>query len=88
VVVNSVESALTSASQSDEVFIIGGAQLFEQTLSHIQRLYLTVIHHTFDGDAYFPELDMSEWSEQERVNHHADEQNAYEYSFITYDRVG
>jgi dihydrofolate reductase len=88
VVVNSPESALVGAMGSDEVFVIGGAQLFEQMLPSIQRIYMTVIHYAFEGDAYFPALDMSQWAEQERLEHSPDEQNAYEYSFITYDRVG
>jgi dihydrofolate reductase len=87
VVANSIASALDASAYSDEIFIIGGALLFEHLLPRIQRIYMTVIHHEIDGDAYFPQMDMSEWLERERSDHLADAQNAYEYSFITYDRV-
>jgi dihydrofolate reductase len=87
VVVNSVTSALEASAESDEIFIIGGALLFEHLLPRIQRIYMTVIHHEIDGDAHFPEMKMSEWLECERSDYQADAENAYDYSFITYDRM-
>lgn len=86
-VVNSIETALVSAGDQEEVFVIGGAQLFQQMLAQIQRLYLTVIHKNFDGDAFFPELNMNEWREIKHENHEPDDQNKYDYSFIMLDRI-
>jgi dihydrofolate reductase len=85
-VVNSIEHALEAVAYSDEVFIIGGALLYHQTLSLIQRLYMTIIHQYFDGDAFFPEINLQEWSEIERVTCQADDNNPYSYSFIVLDR--
>lgn len=86
VVVNSIEHALEAARYSEEVFIIGGALLFQQTLSLIQRFYITIIHHSFEGDTYFPEINMDEWAETERIDCQSDDENKYPYSFITLDR--
>ena len=71
---------------SDEVFIIGGALLYQQTLSITQRLYLTIIHHEFEGDAFFPSLNLDEWTEIQRVDHEPDTANPYPYSFMVLDR--
>ncbi|MDR3478067.1 MAG: dihydrofolate reductase [Gammaproteobacteria bacterium] len=87
VVANSIEGALDAAAYSEEIFIIGGALLYEHMLPRIQRLYLTIVHHKFEGDAFFPELNMKEWKETHREDCEADETNPFSYSFITLDRV-
>lgn len=86
VVVNSIEHALDAVGYSEEVFIIGGALLYHQTLSLTQRLYMTLIHHHFDGDTFFPDINTHEWSEVERVDCQVDAENLYPYSFIVMDR--
>lgn len=85
VVVTSIEDAITRAAEENaqEIFIIGGAEVYKQLLPHVQRIYLTIVHEQFAGDAFFPELDLKEWKEVERETHAADENNAYSYSFIT-----
>jgi dihydrofolate reductase len=86
VVANSIATALASVSDNDEVFVIGGAALFQQMLPIIKRLYLTVIHHPFDGDTFFPDIHDAEWNEVARENHQPNVENPYAYSFITLDR--
>jgi dihydrofolate reductase len=86
VVANSLETALLAADYSEEIFVIGGAVLYQHLLPRTHRLYMTLIHHSFDGDAYFPELNIDEWQEIEREDHDADKDNIYSYSFITLDR--
>lgn len=85
-VVNSIDTALASVAEQEEVFVIGGALLYQQMLPRVERLYLTEIHHQFDGDTFFPELDLDEWKEVERVDHLADGENGYAYSFVVLDR--
>lgn len=85
-VVNSIETALAAVSYSEEIFVIGGAILYQHMLPRIQRIYMTIIHHYFEGDAFFPELKISEWNEIERVDHAVDSENIYPYSFITLER--
>jgi len=85
---HSIESALTTAAlqHSEEIFIIGGALIFQETLPLIQRLYLTLIHESIEGDAYFPELNSAEWQKIEQIDHHPDKENNYSYSFKILDR--
>jgi len=79
---------LAHAHHTGEIFIIGGVDIYTQCLPQIQRLYLTLIHHTVeDGDAYFPLLDNKAWQETSRTDHNADENNAYAYSFICLERL-
>jgi dihydrofolate reductase len=89
VVVTSPEQALQQAAAlpAKEIFIIGGAEIYHQLLPITQRIYLTIVHHTFAGDAYFPVLDTTAWQETNRTRHTADEKNAYDYSFLTLERV-
>ena len=86
IVVNSIEHALKAVDYSDEVFVIGGALLYHQTLAMTQRLYLTIIHQEFEGDAYFPAVNPDEWSEIERTSYQPDAANPYAYSFVILDR--
>lgn len=87
-VVSSLNEALSLVpSSAKEIFIIGGAEIYQQLLAHIQRIYLTIVHHEFEGDAYFPELNMKEWHEIERIHHQQDQNNHYAYSFVILERA-
>ncbi|MCW5619131.1 MAG: dihydrofolate reductase [Nitrosomonas sp.] len=94
IVVHTLEAALQQrepgvlSKQEDELFIIGGARLYEQTLGLVQRLYLTEIQQDFDGDAFFPEFDRREWSEISRERHISDGKTGIplEYHFVILDR--
>lgn len=87
VVVNSIETALLAVDYCEEAFVIGGALLYQQLLPKVRRLYLTEIYHDFDGDAFFPELDMSEWQLVSREDHEPDIDNSYAYSFLILERI-
>jgi len=69
-----------------KIFIIGGAEIYQQLMPLTKRLHLTVVHHTFSGDTFFPKLDEKEWLETERTDHCADESNPYPYSFVTLNK--
>ncbi len=86
IVVHSIDEALRRAANDPEIFIIGGAKIYEQTLDRANRLYLTLVHATVSGDTYFPEFNRAQWIEREKEWHEADEKNSYAYSFITFDR--
>jgi dihydrofolate reductase len=89
----SLDAALESAAAQafidgvEEVMVIGGAQLYELALPVADRLYLTRVHAEIRGDTVFPEVDWDNWVTRsaERVN--ADEQNAFDLSFLCYERV-
>jgi len=71
---------------ADELMIIGGAEVYELALPQADRLYLTTIAASFDGDAWFPEYSEHEWREVFREAHSADEANAWDYTFRILER--
>jgi dihydrofolate reductase len=74
-------------SSTDEIFIIGGEQIFRQAIPHlVDRIYLTLIHETFEGDAFFPEFDPSVFLLISRQDFKADTENRYDYSFLVYEK--
>ena len=85
-VVHSIEQALDAAAGSDELMIIGGAGLYQQTLGLADRLYLTRVRAEVDGDTWFPEIDLQQWHEVACESHRADENNEHDYDFIILDR--
>jgi dihydrofolate reductase len=87
-VVHSLESAIEIAGQSNdsEIFIIGGAEIFTQSMNIANRLYLTEIKTTLEGDTYFPIVDKTRWEETSRKVHTADERHAYAFDFVVYEQ--
>jgi dihydrofolate reductase len=87
-VVHSIEEGIKKAEAFDinEVFIIGGAQIFESVISSANRIYLTRIHHRFEGDAYFPAIDAQQWNLVKERFCTADDKNAYSHSFQVWER--
>ncbi|VAW76848.1 Dihydrofolate reductase [hydrothermal vent metagenome] len=87
VVVHSVDQALKAAADSDEVMVIGGANLYQQLLERTDRLYLTQVKTNVEGDAWFPEFDMTQWHEIARESHSNDEKNDFDFEFVTLERI-
>ncbi|WP_276346514.1 dihydrofolate reductase [Daejeonella sp. JGW-45] len=85
--VSSLQEAFLLCEGEEEVFIIGGAQIFEHSLSLADVIYLTVIHHRFDADTFFPKIDKKAWKEVESSSHQPDEKNKYSYTFIKYSKA-
>lgn len=91
-VVNSVEDALALSAQlaapdlDAEIMVIGGAQIFEQTLPIAHRIYLTQINADIEGDVYFPEFPREQWIEVARENRPATEKNPWTWSFLILER--
>lgn len=85
VVAGSLKEALAKA-EGDEVFIIGGGEIYEQALSLADKLYVTRIDENFDGDVFFPEIDEKVWELIERKEGTVDEKNKYPHAFLTYRR--
>ena len=80
-VVHSLEEALTAVQGEDEAFIIGGAELFKATIKDIQKIYLTEIHESFEGDVYLPELDLASWRTIHSEEFPKDGNTPYAYRF-------
>lgn len=86
-VVGSLADALAATADADEAMIIGGATLYAAALPSADRLYLTVVHATFEGDTHFPPLDPTAWRVVEVEHREADDKNPYATSYYTLDRV-
>jgi dihydrofolate reductase len=81
--VSSLEEALLLTGSN--CFIIGGGEIYKQSLELADKIYLTLVHHEFEGDTQFPELG-TEWATIDTKDFTADEKNQYDYSFIEYER--
>jgi dihydrofolate reductase len=86
IVAHSVREALQACRGDDEIFVIGGADLFRETLPIADRIYLTIVDAEPAGDTFMPEFDMGEWSETSAQSFSADGKHAYGYRFAVLDR--
>ncbi len=90
VVVDSLQAALKIAAdvkQAAEVFITGGAHLYDKFIHQADRLYLTLIDQHFEGDTFFPDYTQYKWKQVQKMTHQADEKNPYPYTFLILDRL-
>ena len=74
-------------SLGDDIFVIGGAQVYAATIHLANRLYVTEVHARIDGDAHFPAVDPAIWREASHEKHSSDEKNQYTYDFVVYERI-
>lgn len=88
-VVHSLEEAVAAAADfgAKEIFVIGGAEIFAASLPQADRIYVTRIYHSFEGDVFFPELNETEWGLQSERRCEADEKDRYNHSFQMFERV-
>ena len=86
VVAHSIEEVLKLGKDVPELMICGGASVYKQFLPLAQRLYLTYIHQSFEGDTYFPEFDINDWKEIKRIDNKANEKNKFDYSFVVLEK--
>jgi dihydrofolate reductase len=87
IVAHSVREALEASKGDDEILVIGGADLFRETLPVADRLYLTVVDAEPEGDTFMPEFDLRAWRETSSQDFAPDEKHAHGYRFTIYDRV-
>lgn len=85
-VARSIDRALALAGDAREVMIAGGASVYKQFLPVADKMYLTIIDATPEGDVYFPEYDESKWREVKKESHPANDQNEYSYTFLVMER--
>ncbi|REJ81582.1 MAG: hypothetical protein DWQ48_09375 [Bacteroidetes bacterium] len=82
-----LKEAISFASSDTELFIFGGGEIFQEAIPLADKIYMTRVHTTIQGDTYFPELNPEEWTVTESESFSADEKNEFDYSFITMERV-
>jgi dihydrofolate reductase len=87
-VVNNIEDAIAKAKESDakEIFIIGGGEIFKQTIDIVSRIYLTRVHATVEGDTYYPEIKKDKWKLVSEQSFPADDKNNYPYTFEVWEK--
>ena len=85
-IVHSVDEVLNVCKDEEEVFIIGGAQIYKLFIENVHRLYLTRVHHEFAADTYFPDININNWIILEKENFEPDERNKFSYSFVNYEK--
>jgi dihydrofolate reductase len=85
---SNMDEAMKAAADTDakEVFVIGGGEIFKQVLPQANRVYLTRVHTSLEGDAFFPELPAKEWELLSQLDFMADAKHAYAYSFQVWQR--
>lgn len=89
IVVNTIDEALKLGEENkqEEVFILGGGEIYKQAMELADKIYLTEIKESFEGDTYFPEIDYSKWQETKRTEFEPDEKNPYPYAFVELKRI-
>ena len=89
-VVSDLDAAIKKAAEADvkEAFIIGGGEIFQQGMAIVDRIYLTRVHATFEGDAFFPVIDPDVWGLSSNRDFETDEKHAFRYSFQVWERIG
>lgn len=85
VIVNSLEAALSASGTDEEVFLIGGAELYQIGLELADKLYVTEVHATFEGDAFLPSFNLESWQEASRERREA--ANGMAFSYVVYERI-
>lgn len=85
-IVSNIEDAFKAVEPGRDAVVIGGEQIFRQTIDLVDRIYATEVHASLPADTFFPKLDMHIWSEISREVHAADERNKYPYDFVVYER--
>ena len=89
-VTHTIDEAIAKAKESDakEIFIIGGGEIFKQTIGIVDRIYLTRVHTTVEGDTSYPEINKAQWKLTKSDSFLADEKNNYPYTFEVWERIG
>lgn len=86
VVVNSIEHATRLLNEEEDLLVVGGANLYQQTLPLADRMHLTEVNMEVEGDAFFPDINASEWLEISREHHPADDRHKVDFDFVEYQK--
>ena len=86
IVVNSISAAVAITKNDDKAFIIGGGEIYRQSLAIATAIELTRVHAEVEADTFFPEIDTNQWKLMNKEYHAADEKHNYSFTFLTYRR--
>lgn len=86
-VVSSLDEALVKLHSDNEVFIIGGGEIYKQSIDLVDNIYLTLVNTVIDADVYFPEVDSTQFQLVWEEKHVADEKNKLDYTFQKFEKI-
>ena len=86
IVVDSLPKAIAVCPPAEELFIIGGGEIYNQSIEIADKLDITRVHHTFEADTFFPEIDLNKWKLTSAELHPKDEKHPFDFTFQTYLR--
>jgi dihydrofolate reductase len=86
IVVDSLQKAITVCQPAEETFIIGGGEIYTQSIEIADKLDITKVHHSFGADTFFPKIDMNKWKLVSAEFHPKDEKHSFDFTFETYLR--
>jgi dihydrofolate reductase len=85
-VVHSLKDAIALTKTDATAFIIGGGEIYKQSMEHATHIELTRVHGTFEADTFFPEIDLEQWKLVKKEHHPKDERHQYDFSYLTFER--
>lgn len=88
ILVNKLNDAIATAPENEDVFIIGGGQIYKQSINIADKIELTRVHTTVEADTFFPEIDEEIWEMVQSEFHSKDEKHAHDFTFLTYVKKG
>ncbi|NHN28064.1 dihydrofolate reductase [Flavobacterium jejuense] len=86
IVVSDLNKAISICPENEENFIIGGGQIYKQSIEIADKIELTRVHTSIDADTFFPEFDTNNWKLTEKQHHPKDEKHIYDFTYLTYIR--
>ena len=86
IVVGNLADAITACPKSEDIFVIGGGEIYAQAINLVDKLDITKVHENFEADVYFPEIDLNIWESSSEEYHHKDEKHQFDYSYLSYFR--
>ena len=88
IIVNSIEKAVEKARRFDEeeIFIIGGGEIYKLGFAYVDKLYITEIYANIDGNTYFPKWNKENWKEISRISHPKDEKHEFDFDYVIYKK--
>ncbi|WP_339833422.1 dihydrofolate reductase [uncultured Flavobacterium sp.] len=84
IVVNSLTKAIEISPENEEIFIIGGGQIYKQSIEIADKIELTRVHTTVEADTFFPKIDEDVWEVIESEHHPKDEKHQYDFTYLTF----
>lgn len=84
IVVNNLTKAIALCPKNEEVFVIGGGEIYKQSINIIQKIEITKVHTTVEADTFFPKIDLERWKLVFEEFHSKDEKHAFDFTFLTY----